>query len=178
MIETDRLILRGWRDTDRSPLAAINANPIVMEYLGPPNDRVTSDAAIDRMIALADAGQPFFMAVERKSDKSLLGFIGLKKITFDAPFGPGHEIGWRLAPQYWGAGYASEGAKAVLQYGFETLGFSKILSFTAVNNVRSQAVMKRIGMSRVENGDFDHPDLGPDDPHRRHVLFRAERPIS
>jgi RimJ/RimL family protein N-acetyltransferase len=160
MIETDRLILRGWRDADRSPLAAINANPVVMEYLGPPNDRATSDAAIDRMIALADAGQPFFMAVERKSDKSLLGFIGLKQITFHAPFGPGDEIGWRLAPQYWGAGYASEGAKAVLQYGFETLEYSKILSFTAVNNVRSRLAMKRIGMSRVENGDFDHPDLG------------------
>jgi len=175
MIETERLILRSWRDTDRAPLARINADPAVMEFLGPPNDRSSSDAAVDRMNALAEAGQPFFMAVERKSDEALLGFIGVKQIDFDAPFGPGYEIGWRLGAQYWGVGYASEGAKAALWHSFEVFGFSTVFSFTATKNIRSQAVMRRIGMRRVEDGDFDHPDLIAGDPHRRHFLFKAGR---
>jgi len=147
-----------------------------MEFLGPPMDRSASDAAIDRMITLDAAGKPFFMAAERKVDGALLGFIGIKEIAFEAPFGAGHEIGWRLAPIYWGAGYASEGAKAVLAFGFEEVGLETIFSFATSGNTRSQAVMKRIGMTKVEDGDFDHPNLGPDDPLRHHVLFRKNRP--
>ncbi len=116
------------------------------------------------------------MAAERKSDGTLLGFIGIKEITFDAPFGTGYEIGWRLAPQYWGKGYASEGARAVLSFGFEKVGLDKIFSFTVSRNERSQAVMKRIGMIKVDGGDFDHPDLSSDDPLRHHLLFRKDRP--
>jgi RimJ/RimL family protein N-acetyltransferase len=175
MIETERLVLRHWRDEDRAPFAAMNADPAVMEYLGPTIDRASSDAAIDRMIALAEAGEPFFRAVERKSDRAFIGFIGVKPINFDAPFGRGHEIGWRLGTEYWGAGYAAEGARAALLHSFETYKLSTIFSFTAVSNSRSEAVMKRIGMSRVEGGDFDHPGLPATYSLRRHILFRTDR---
>ena len=177
MIETERVILRHWRDEDRAPFAEMNADPAVMEHLGPVIDKERSGAGVDRMLALADAGQPFFRAVERKSDGAFIGFIGVKPINFDAPFGKGHEIGWRLAREYWGAGYATEGAKAALRHSFETYDLRTIFSFTAVGNSRSQAVMKRIGMSKVEGGDFDHPDVPAHYVARRHTLFRVDRHV-
>ena len=176
VIETERLILRHWRDEDRAPFAAMNADSVVMQYLGPAVDRTSSDAGIDRMIALAEAGEPFFRAAERRSDGAFIGFIGVKPIDFDTVFGGGHEIAWRLGRQYWGVGYASEGGKAALWHSFVTYRLKTVFAFTAVNNLRSQAVMKRIGMRRVEGGDFDHPDLPADDSSRHHILFKADRP--
>jgi RimJ/RimL family protein N-acetyltransferase len=175
MIETPRLRLRRWLPEDREPFAAMNADPLVMTYLGPPMDRASSDAAIDRMIALADSGAPFFMAAERRADHAFLGFIGVKRITFDAPFAPGFEIGWRLRLEYWRAGYATEGARAALNYGFEKYGLTTIFSFTAIANTRSRAVMERLGMVPAQDGEFDHPDLDLGNPLRRHILYRATR---
>ncbi len=130
MIETERLILRHWRDEDRAPFAAMSADSAVMEHLGPIIDRASSDAGIDQMIALAKAGEPFFRAVERRSDGAFIGFIGVKPINFEAAFGKGYEIGWRLGNEYWGAGYASEGAKAALLHGFRTYRLNTVFSLT------------------------------------------------
>jgi RimJ/RimL family protein N-acetyltransferase len=109
-------------------------------------------------------------AVEVPGASSFAGYIGLLEHTFDAPFTPCVEVGWRLAFRYWGHGYATEGARAVLTYGFDVAGLEEIVSFTAVTNARSMAVMERLGMSRV--GEFEHPQLPPDHPLRPHVLYR------
>jgi RimJ/RimL family protein N-acetyltransferase len=176
MIRTELLLLRDWTDADRGPFAAINADPRVTEFL-PPQDRAESDAGIDRQMALAAAGEPCFLAAERISDAAFLGFIGVKPVTFAAPFS-GYEIGWRLGAAFWGHGYASEGARAALDQAFHVLGLAEVFAITVPANLRSQAVMLRIGMERVEGGDFDHPALAVGDPLRRHVLFRVSRPAA
>ena len=167
VVTTARLILRDWREEDRAAFAAINADARVMEHLGGPQTREDSDAAIDRQIAAAAYGGPCFWAAERRDDGALLGFIGVKRVTFAAPFVPAHEIGWRLAAAHWGQGYASEGAAAALAYAFGELELAEVVAFTVPANLRSQAVMRRIGMTRVEGGDFDHPALAEGDPLRR-----------
>jgi RimJ/RimL family protein N-acetyltransferase len=174
MIRTARLLLRNWVDADRDAFAAINADPRVTEFL-PPQNRAESDAAIDRQMALTAAKEPCFWAAERIADGALIGFIGVKPITFVAPFS-GYEIGWRLGTAFWGEGYASEGARASLAYAFDELGLDEVFAITVPANLRSQAVMRRIGMSRVEDGDFDHPALAEGDRLRRHVLYRIGRP--
>ena len=174
-IQTDRLILRNWSDEDRAAFAAINADPRVTEHLGP-QTRATCDTAIDRQMALAARGEPCFWAAERRDDGALIGFVGVKPPGFAVPRAAGYEIGWRLAAAQWGRGYASEGARAALGYAFGALGIADVFAMTVPANVRSQAVMRRIGMVRDEHGDFDHPLLAEGDPLRRHVLYRISRP--
>ena len=175
IVETARVRLRGWHETDRAPFAAMNADPQIMRHLGPPQSRTESDASIDRQIALMAAGEPAFWAAERVADGAFLGFIGVKPISFATPFAPGYEIGWRLAHEHWGKGYASEGARAALDHAFAAYKLDVIYAITVPANLPSQAVMWRIGMTRVAGGDFDHPLLEAGDPLRRHILFRIER---
>lgn len=113
-----------------------------------------------------------FYAVELKATREMIGFLGLKKPSFEAHFTPAIEIGWRLASKHWNKGYATEGAKAVLDYGFNKLNLDEIVSFTAVNNIPSRRVMQKIGMHHNPADDFDHPKLTQDSPLRRHVLYR------
>ena len=171
LIETRRVRLRHWKPEDRTPFASLNNDPEVMRFLGPIMTREKSDAAIDAQIALTEKGEPAFWAAARKSDDQLIGCIGVKRVNFEAAFTPCYEIGWRLAREHWGMGYATEGAKAALDLAFAEWDISELHSFTVVANVKSQAVMKRIGMSRVKGGDFDHPALAKDDPLLRHVLY-------
>jgi RimJ/RimL family protein N-acetyltransferase len=175
MIETDRLILRAFREEDRAPLAAINGDPRVGEWLGGAIDRTASDALLDRLNAeIARDGFGFF-AAERKADGRLVGMIGIRAQK-DAPPAPCLELGWRLAVEAQGQGYATEGARALLDWGFATQGNDEILAWTAASNLRSQAVMRRIGMDPDPARDFDHPALAEDHPLRRHVVFVAKRP--
>lgn len=175
MIETDRLILRAFREEDRAPLAAINGDPRVGEWLGGAIDRTASDALLDRLNAeIARDGFGFF-AAERKADGRLIGMIGIRAQR-DAPPAPCLELGWRLAVESQGQGYATEGARALLDWGFGTQGNDEILAWTAASNLRSQAVMRRIGMVPHPARDFDHPSLAEDHPLRRHVVFVAKRP--
>lgn len=175
MIETDRLILRAFREEDRAPLAAINGDPRVGEWLGGAIDRTASDALLDRVNAeIARDGFGFF-AAERKADGRLVGMIGIRAQK-DAPPAPCLELGWRLAVEAQGQGYATEGARALLDWGFATQGNDEILAWTAASNLRSQAVMRRIGMDPDPARDFDHPALAEDHPLRRHVVFVAKRP--
>lgn len=176
LIETDRIRLRQWRDEDWEPFAAMNCDPAVMEYLGPALTRQDSDAAIDKQMALMKKDEPAFWAAATRSDDKLIGCIGVKTVTFEAAFTPCYEIGWRLAKEHWGKGFATEGAKAALALAFSRWNISEIYSFTVLANTKSQAVMQKIGMSRVEDGDFDHPALLKDDPLLRHVLYRIDRP--
>ena len=175
MIETDRLILRAFRDEDRGPFAAINGDPRVGRWLGGTRDRAASDDLIDRINAGIAASGFDFWAAERKADGVLVGMIGLR-MEQDAPPAPCLEMGWRLAVAAQGQGLATEGAKAALAWGFAHVDVDQILAWTADTNLASQAVMRRIGMAADPARDFDHPRLAADHPLRRHVVFVAKRP--
>jgi RimJ/RimL family protein N-acetyltransferase len=176
MIETERLVLRPWRDGDRAPYHALCRDPEVMRFLGAPQSRAESDAAIDRMIS-SQAEQGFcFWAVERRDDEILLGFCGLKLGPPGTPIADDIEIGWRLGRQHWGRGYAREAAEASLVWGWEHTGTRGIAAITVPANTRSWRLMERLGMERVANGDFDHPGVPDGSPLKRHILYRIARP--
>lgn len=173
VLTTERLLLRRWRETDRGPFAALNADPEVMEHFPAPLTRAESDAALDRFDALFDTHGYGFSAVEERSTGTFVGFVGLAPVRFEAPFSDPAEIGWRLARSAWGRGYATEAARAALRDGFARLDLPSVVSFTPSSNVRSQAVMQRIGMEQVPGGAFDHPLLPEGHRLSRHVLYRV-----
>lgn len=174
-ISTTRLRLRPWVGADRLPFAAINADSRVAEHLPAPLDRETSDAFAARIEHhFAERGFGLW-AVEVAGGPRFIGYIGLSVPHFEAHFTPCVEIGWRLAHEHWGRGYATEGAQAALDYGFEQLGLAEIVSFTVQENVGSLRVMEKIGMRRDEEGDFEHPALPEGHRLRSHVLYRIRR---
>jgi len=173
-LDTARLRLRQWRDSDREPFAALNADPRVMEFFPRTLDRAASDAIVDILQShVAEQGYGFWAAELRDSGETI-GFIGIQVPRTQFPFSPCVEIGWRLAHRFWGQGYASEGARASLRAGFETLNLAEIVSFTAADNMRSLAVMRRLGMQE-DPGSFDHPSIPPGSPLRVHRLYRLTR---
>jgi RimJ/RimL family protein N-acetyltransferase len=172
VVRTERLLLRAWRESDQQPFAAMNADPIVMEHFPSMPTRAESDAGIARIEAHFARHGFGLWAVEAPGVADFVGFIGLSVPAFDAPFMPAVEIGWRLARDYWGRGFATEGARAALQFGFVDAGLSEIVSFTVPANVRSRRVMDRLGMTHDPADDFDHPKIEAGHPLRRHVLYR------
>jgi RimJ/RimL family protein N-acetyltransferase len=174
IVETSRLILRRWQPADREPWAAMNADPDVMRYFPQPLDRAGSDALIDRLDGMFDKYGYGFWAVEVRATAEFAGSIGLALQDYPAPFTPATEVGWRLARTAWGHGYATEGARASLRFAFQTCQLDDVISTTAVPNEPSQAVMRRLGMTRDPAEDFDHPRV-PAGPLRRHVLYRQSR---
>ena len=175
VLSTDRLLLRQWRDEDLAPFAALNADPRVMAFFPKPLDRAESDAVAARIRESIERQGFGFWAAERREDGALLGFVGLDRPRFDAPFMPAVEIGWRLAHGYWGQGYATEAAHAALAHGFGPLGLVEIVAFTVPTNRRSRAVMERLGMVHDPGGDFEHPAVPEGHPLRGHVLYRIGR---
>jgi ribosomal-protein-alanine N-acetyltransferase len=173
---TARLRLREWRDEDLPPFAAMNADPDVMRYFPETLERAESDAMVMRIRAhFATFGfGPW--AVEIPGVTEFAGFVGLMVPAFDAHFTPCIEIGWRLAPGVWGQGYATEAARTVLEDAFEVLAQDEVVSLTVPTNLRSRAVMERIGMTRSPGDDFDHPRLPSGHVLQRHVLYRKRRP--
>ncbi|MDT8429741.1 MAG: GNAT family N-acetyltransferase [Pseudomonadales bacterium] len=168
--ETDRLLLRQWRDSDKEPFSTLNADPRVMEYFPSLLSRSESDSVADRCKSLiADKGWGLW-AAELKESKLFIGFVGLHIPSDDLPFSPCVEIGWRLAYEHWGKGYATEAALTALNVGFQQLLLDEIVSFTTLSNFKSQAVMKRIGMAMTET--FEHPALPKGSPLRKHCLYR------
>ena len=174
-LTTPRLVLRGWRDGDLPAFAAMNADPQVMAFFPGTYGRAESDERVARIRDHFRAHGFGFWAVEAPGTAPFVGFTGLWTTDFEAPFTPCVEIGWRLAPRFWGRGYATEAAQAALGFGFETLRLGEIVSFTVSANDRSRRVMERIGMTRDLAGDFDHPAMPVGDPRRRHVLYRLSR---
>ena len=174
-IETDRLLLRRWRDSDREPFARMNRDPRVMEFLpallSPDESNALSDRIEDHF---AQHGFGLW-AVELRASGEFAGFAGLAIPRFEAAFTPCVEIGWRIAPEYWGRGLATEGARAVARDAFDVLGLGQIVSFTTPANVRSRRVMEKLGMTHDPTEDFDHPLLPTGHPLRRHVLYRLKR---
>lgn len=172
--ETPRLRLRQWRDSDREPFAALNADPAVMEFFPAPIGRAASDASIDAWQSdFASRGWSNW-AAEIRDTNAFIGFIGLSVPRRVLPFSPCVEIGWRLAQAHWGRGYATEAARGALRIGFERLGLPEIVSFTAIQNRRSRAVMERIGMQNAHE-DFEHPGVPEGHPLRMHCLYRLQR---
>ena len=175
-IQTDRLLLRQWREADKVPYAALNADPDVMEHFPSTLTTAQSDEMVDRMASiLEDTGRGLW-ATEVTATGDFIGFIGLSVPRFETSFTPCVEIGWRLAKHAWGHGYAPEGASAVLAYGFEhvELPNNEIVSFTTEANTKSRRVMEKIGLIHDPGRDFDHPLL-PDWSGRRHVLYATTR---
>jgi RimJ/RimL family protein N-acetyltransferase len=174
-MQTERLIMRRWREEDREPFAAMNADPEVMEHFPSTMTRAESDTFVDKIEAHFDRYGYSPWALEVRETGRFIGYTGLIMQTFDAPFLPAAEIGWRLARPAWGHGYAIEAARRVVAFAFEEAGLDAIISMTAVRNVRSRAVMERLGMTRDPAEDFDHPRIPADSPVLRHVLYRLKR---
>ena len=174
-LRTERLLLRRWREADREPFAAMNADLRVMEHFPGVLSRAESDALASGIEAHFEERGFGLWAVEVLGGAPFVGFIGLTVPRFEAAFTPCVEIGWRLAAEHWGRGYATEGARAALAFGFEQLGLAEILSFTVPANVRSRRVMEKIGMTHDERDDFEHPLLPEGHKLRRHVLYRIHK---
>jgi len=178
IIGTPRLILRAWRESDREPFRRMNADPRVMEFFPKPLSAAESDDLAERIGgALKRRGFGLFAAEVRESG-AFAGFIGLSVPSFQAHFTPCVEIGWRLDSAYWNQGLATEGARAVLGYGFGTLAMEEIVSFTTAANLRSRRVMEKLGMTHDPADDFDHPGLPKGHPLERHVLYRLRRGLT
>lgn len=178
MIETERLILRGWRDGDRVAWHTIVSDPRVMATIGPFQTRGESDAFVDRMIA-AEADRGWFLwAVERRSDAAMIGFCGLNPGPDATPVAGAIEIGWRLAAGEWGKGYAREAAEAVLDWAWANLPDDRIAAITSVGNVRSWGLMERLDMVRDPGADFAHPRVPADSALKPHITYWIDRPTS
>ena len=172
------LRLRRWRGEDRQPFAAINYDPRVMEFFRSPLSAVESDAMVERIEAHFCKHGFGLWAIEVAGVADFIGFTGLMVTGFNAHFTPSVEIGWRLAFEHWGHGYATAAAQLALAYGFGVLALPEIVSFTSVTNRRSRAVMERLGMHRDPADDFNNPMLPEDPPLRPHVLYRLRSGVS
>jgi RimJ/RimL family protein N-acetyltransferase len=173
-LRTERLLLRRWLARDRRPFAALNADADVMEHFPATLSRAESVAMIERTEACFERRGYGLWALELASEQRFIGFTGLSPVDIPVAFAPAVEIGWRLARPFWGRGLASEAAAAVVAFGFTERDLREIVSFTAVGNARSRAVMERLGMHHDAQEDFDHPLLGEADLLRRHVLYRLD----
>tara|TARA_R110002049_G_scaffold188483_6_gene356962 strand:+ start:429 stop:1040 length:612 start_codon:yes stop_codon:yes gene_type:complete len=171
--DTARLRLRQWRASDFAPFAAMSADPRVMEFFPEVLRPAESHAMARRIRELIAARGWGLWAVEVRGGAHFIGFVGLHEPLAQLPFAPCVEIGWRLAPAFWGHGYATEAARGALAVGFEHVGLDEIVSFTSTANLRSQAVMQRIGM--LPDGTFAHPAIAHGSPLREHVLYRTWR---
>jgi RimJ/RimL family protein N-acetyltransferase len=174
-LHTERLILRRWRDEDSDAFASLNADPVVMEHFPGVLTREESDQMIRRMELHFEEFGFGLWAVEIRWAEKLIGFCGLAVPTFNTHFTPAVEVGWRLTRDEWGSGYATESAKAAIDFGFEHARLDEILSWTIPANERSQGVMTRLGMSRAPELDFDHPRFLDDERLRRHIVYRLAR---
>jgi RimJ/RimL family protein N-acetyltransferase len=172
-VRTDRLIMRRWREDDREPFAAMNADPEVMRYFPALLDRAASDALVDRIEDLFGRQGFGLWALELASTGEFIGFTGLNPMPPGVPGEGGMEVGWRLARRAWHHGYATEAANAAAGVALRGAGMAEIWSMTAVLNEPSQAVMRRLGMTLHTR--FDHPAVEAGHPLRPHVAYRLPR---
>lgn len=175
-IETERLVLRPWRDDDLDAFHAVCTDPDVMRYLGPAQSRDDVAAGIARQQGFQASHGYSLWPVEGKDDGAFLGFCGLRPGAEGTPIAGAVEIGWRLAREAWGRGYAREAAEAGFAWAWAHLDAAEIVAITNIKNTRSWGLMERLGMTRDTAGDFDHPALAEDDPLRPHILYRIARP--
>ncbi|MBS0286792.1 MAG: GNAT family N-acetyltransferase [Proteobacteria bacterium] len=173
--ESQRLILREWKASDLTPFVLINQDPLVMEHMPCLLSEAESTAFRDRILAHFDKHGFGLYACEIKETGEFIGYVGLNIPAFEAHFTPTVEIGWRLASKHWGKGYATEGAKVILEKAFTEFKLPEVVSFTVPANIRSQRVMQKIGMHHLTQENFQHPLLPSDHPLSWHVLYRLKR---
>ena len=174
-LRTERLLLRQWRDEDLEPFAELNGDPETMRFFPAPPSREESDAFAARERRQIEEEGWGLWAVEVVGGAGFIGFVGLARPSFEARFTPAVEVGWRLARDHWGHGYATEAGRDALAHGFEALGLEEIVSFTSPLNEPSWRVMQRLGMSHDPADDFEHPRVPAGHPLRLHVLYRLSR---
>jgi RimJ/RimL family protein N-acetyltransferase len=173
-LRTARLVLREWRESDLAPFAQLNADPEVMRYFPGVLTRAQSDTLAAQVQArFAEQGWGLW-AVEAPQIAPFIGFVGLGRVPFEAHFTPAVEVGWRLDRRHWGCGYATEAARAAIEFAFDELECEQVVSFAVLANDRSRAVMERLGMTHDQADDFDHPAVAAG-PLRRHALYRIRR---
>jgi RimJ/RimL family protein N-acetyltransferase len=175
LIQTERLLLRHWREEDREPFYRLNADARVMEFMPACLTLAESDRLFERINEHFRKHNFGLYAAELREDRTFVGYVGLAVPSFEASFTPCVEIGWRLSADHWGRGLATEGARAVANHAFGELRIDEIVSFTVPENIRSRRVMEKIGMTHDASEDFDHPSLPDGHPLRRHVLYRLRR---
>lgn len=175
-IKTERLLLRQWQEEDKPAFARLNADPMVMEFYPDVLSEEESNAMADRIMGLIAKRGWGLWAVELLNEDNFIGFVGLHEPTHDLPCSPCVEIGWRLVKEYWGYGYATEAAKAALEFAFNAIMLSEVYSFTSTTNIKSEAVMKRINMKNIHN-NFEHPIFPIGNPLREHVLYRIDKKL-
>ena len=175
ILKTKRLLLRPWKAEDFEAFAKLNADPRVMEFFPSTLTRKESDEIANRRSKQVEEQGWGLWAVEIPGMAEFIGFIGIIPVPFETHFTPAVEVGWRLAHEFWGKGYALEGAQACLKFGFETLHLEEIVSMTVPGNKRSIRVMEKLGMHRNPSDDFDHPKVPEGSPFKRHVLYRIQR---
>lgn len=173
-LETERLVIRDWRDSDLDPFSRMSADPAVMATLGPLMSRDETAGLIDRLVARRDEHGHTFWAVERRNDGRFIGFCGIVRGAIP-PIAHMPEVGWRLASDTWGQGYAREAAAASLAWGFANLPDERIWAITTPGNVRSWGLMERLGMIRHADLDFDHPNVPDGDPLKQHITYSIGR---
>jgi RimJ/RimL family protein N-acetyltransferase len=178
VIETERLILRGWRDEDVPEFVQVTNTPSVMKYLGGIKEPNQLRASIKRQQRMLKERGHCFWLLERRTDQALLGFCGLASPTVaDTPIADDVEIGWRLREDVWGQGYAREAATAALAWGWAHLPAPRIVAMTVAANTASWGLMLRLGMVHRPELDFAHPDFAQDHPLSAHVVYAKSRPL-
>lgn len=175
ILQTKRLILRPWKESDLAPFAEINSDPKVMEFYPAPLTRAQSDEYAEKIQRESLERGYGFWAVEVPKVSSFIGFVGLNYWNLEASFAPCIDVGWRLASPYWGYGYATEAAREALRYGFEEVDLSEIVSMATIGNARSHLVMERLGMKHNPSENFHHPKLPGNHPLSLRVLYRLSR---
>ena len=174
-LETDRLILRAWEPDDRKVFARINADPLIMEYFPRVLDEAASNRLVDRFEQHFEKHGFGFYALALQETGEFIGFVGLSHVDFDAPFTPAVEIAWRLDYAYWGKGYATEAASAVLEHAFGPLGLTEVVAYAVHDNTRAIHIMEKLGFVLDPKGNFDHPAWGKDHALGHFVLYRLSK---
>ncbi len=175
-LETERLLLRRWREQDSEPFAAMNADPLAMRFFPSVLSTEQSDELIEIAASAFERDGFGLWAVESREDGRFAGFIGLAPVPADLTFAPAIEIGWRMSPAYWGRGLATEGASAVVDFAFGEAGLKELLAYTAAVNSPSRRLMERLGMRHDRSLDFMHPRVQSESELAPHVVYRLEAP--
>lgn len=174
ILETERLVIRRWTKDDREPFANMNADKRVCQFLPKTLSREESDSFVDRIERHCDDFGYGLFAVELKQTSTFIGFVGLVNVPFETHFTPALEMGWRISADHWNKGFATEAARAILDYGQNLLKLKNIVSFTVPHNIPSRRVMEKIGLTHIPVGDFNHPKLELGHPLCRHVLYKLK----
>lgn len=176
MIETERLLLRRWREEDVEPHYRLVNHPAIVRTLGGPPNRAASEEVVTRQNGILDANGSCFWAVEHRATGRFIGWCGIKPGSDPTPIAHLSEIGWTIDPAFWRQGLAREVATAVLAWAWTHTDHGRIHAITTPGNTASWGLMERLGMTRLADGDFNHPALPPGDPLRPHITYAITRP--